>query len=111
MRNNPSMNPRRRLVGTNDAADAVNIHPVTLRRWVREGAVRPTSRTAGGHARWDVDDLQRQLDERARQHDPAPREPAVPPLERLRRQSPPAPAHEGDAPMPMWDDDELRPSR
>jgi hypothetical protein len=94
MRNNPSMNPRRRLVGTNDAADAVNIHPVTLRRWVREGAVRPTTRTAGGHARWDVDDLQRQLDERARQHEPAGREPAVPPLQQLRRRGDGWPADE-----------------
>lgn len=49
------------LVTTQDAAKAVNVHPATLRRWVDSGKVTPTSKTLGGHARWDVQDLLRQI--------------------------------------------------
>ena len=51
----------RRLVGTGSAAAELGIDPATLWRWERKGLVKPTSRTIGGQARWDVDDLQEQV--------------------------------------------------
>ncbi|HEY2205125.1 MAG TPA: MerR family DNA-binding transcriptional regulator [Pseudonocardia sp.] len=51
------------LVPTGDAARAVGISPRTLARWARENLVQPALATAGGHLRWDVDDLHRQLRE------------------------------------------------
>lgn len=50
-----------RLVTTEEAARALNVHPVTLRRWVKAGIVSPADRTAGGHARWDVETLRDQV--------------------------------------------------
>lgn len=62
-----------RLVSTGEAAKALSVSRTTLSRWIREERVTPTSWTAGGHARWDVSDLQRQLDElRKRQRDERP---------------------------------------
>lgn len=50
-----------RLLPTGDAARAVGVSPRTLQRWVREGLVKPTQLTAGGHHRWAVDDLKAQI--------------------------------------------------
>jgi DNA-binding transcriptional MerR regulator len=50
-----------RLVSSGRAAEAVNVAPQTLRLWVADGDVVPTDRTGGGHARWDLDDLRRQI--------------------------------------------------
>lgn len=62
-----------RLVSTGEAAKALSVDRTTLARWVREGRVTPTSWTAGGHARWDVADLERQIAElRKRQQDERP---------------------------------------
>jgi 8-oxo-dGTP pyrophosphatase MutT (NUDIX family) len=33
----------------------------TLQRWVHAGLITPTSKTMGGHLRWDLDDLRRQI--------------------------------------------------
>lgn len=55
--------PRRRLVATGIAADQIGVHRATLVRWWQDGIVRPAEETAGGHARWDVDDLRRQIRE------------------------------------------------
>src|SRR5690242_5341617 len=44
-----------RLLPTGEAARAVGVSPRTLQRWVREGLVKPTQLTAGGHHRWLVD--------------------------------------------------------
>lgn len=52
-----------RLVTTEEAARALNVHPVTLRRWIKAGIVSPTGRTAGGHARWDIETLRGQVRE------------------------------------------------
>lgn len=52
------------LVNTEEAARALNVHPATLRRWAAAGEVSPADRTLGGHARWDIDDLRRQIRER-----------------------------------------------
>jgi DNA-binding transcriptional MerR regulator len=49
------------LVTTAVAAQALNVHPSTVRRWIDAGMVTPTDRTAGGHARWSVADLRRQV--------------------------------------------------
>ncbi|MCD2191685.1 NUDIX domain-containing protein [Actinomycetospora soli] len=50
-----------RLVGTGKAADALGIARTTLARWVAAGHVTPAHQTIGGHMRWDLDDLQRQI--------------------------------------------------
>lgn len=51
----------RRLISTGEAARALSVDRSTLARWQREGRVTPTRFTAGGHARWDLDDLERQV--------------------------------------------------
>jgi hypothetical protein len=50
-----------KLVGTREAAAAIGVHAVTLRRWKQEGHVRPAWQTPTGTARWDIDDLRRQV--------------------------------------------------
>jgi excisionase family DNA binding protein len=54
---------RDRLLTTGEAARALSIDRSTLARWEREGKVTPAFKTAGGHARWDLDDLKRQISE------------------------------------------------
>ena len=51
-------------VPTATAARALNVTKSTLLRWMRQGIVTPVSTTVGGHHRWNVDDLRRQLRER-----------------------------------------------
>lgn len=48
-------------VPTSAAARAVGFSRNTLLRWAREGKVTPAMRSPGGHVRWDVADLERQL--------------------------------------------------
>jgi 8-oxo-dGTP pyrophosphatase MutT (NUDIX family) len=43
------------------AAEAVGVGLSTLQAWAARGIVTPVWRTPGGQARWDVDDLRRQL--------------------------------------------------
>jgi 8-oxo-dGTP pyrophosphatase MutT (NUDIX family) len=43
------------------AAEAVGVGLSTLQAWAARGIVTPAWRTPGGQARWDVDDLRRQL--------------------------------------------------
>lgn len=52
-----------KTVGLNsqEAADHLGMHPSTLWRWAKQGRVRPSWTTPGGHARWDLDDLREQL--------------------------------------------------
>lgn len=47
---------------TGEAAEAIGVSLTTLQRWAHEGLVTPVRRTRGGHYRWDLDDLKRQLD-------------------------------------------------
>jgi predicted site-specific integrase-resolvase len=49
------------LVPTGDAAKALGISRGTLVRWWQAGDVTPALVTVGGQARWDVEDLRRQL--------------------------------------------------
>ena len=51
----------RRLVTTGAAARALGIDRSTLTRWAAAGVTRPAVRTAGGHMRWDLDQLRAQL--------------------------------------------------
>lgn len=49
------------LVSTDRAARAVGVSRSTLWRWIALGYVTPTSRTAGRHLRWDVNELREQI--------------------------------------------------
>jgi 8-oxo-dGTP pyrophosphatase MutT (NUDIX family) len=53
----------RDLVPTGEAARFLGVDPTTLTRWAHAGQVRPARRTAGGHFRWNLDDLASQLEE------------------------------------------------
>ncbi|MTD56128.1 helix-turn-helix domain-containing protein [Amycolatopsis pithecellobii] len=55
------MPPSGQLVTTAEAAAAIGVGRRTLSRWVQQGKVEPTLTTAGGHHRWDVEDLKQQL--------------------------------------------------
>ncbi|MCD2190968.1 helix-turn-helix domain-containing protein [Actinomycetospora soli] len=54
------------LVSTAKAAEALNVARSTLSRWASDGLVQPAQRTVGGHLRWDVADLRRQVDDLTR---------------------------------------------
>lgn len=53
----------RRLLSTGEAALVVGVNPRTLQRWVDEGQVFPTRKTAGRHYRWDIEALKQRLDD------------------------------------------------
>jgi DNA-binding transcriptional MerR regulator len=56
------------LVSSGVAAKQLGVDISALSRWVKEGKVVPAQRTVGGHYRWDMAQLRRQLkasDERA----------------------------------------------
>jgi 8-oxo-dGTP pyrophosphatase MutT (NUDIX family) len=48
-------------VTSREAAEAVGVGLSTLQAWAARSIVTPAWRTPGGQARWDVDDLRRQL--------------------------------------------------
>jgi DNA-binding transcriptional MerR regulator len=50
-----------RLLSTGEAAREIGVARRTLAAWAAGGTVRPAPYTAGGHARWDLDDLRGQL--------------------------------------------------
>lgn len=49
---------------TTEAAQALGVGRTSLQRWVREYGLKPSVTTPGGHHRWDLEDLRRQLAER-----------------------------------------------
>lgn len=55
--------PRSDLVTTGEAARALGVSTTTIHDWVKAGVITPASRTAGGHYRWNLDELRRQVDE------------------------------------------------
>jgi 8-oxo-dGTP pyrophosphatase MutT (NUDIX family) len=50
-----------KLVTTSRAARELQVHPSTLWRWQQAGLIKPSWTTPGGQARWDLNDLRRQL--------------------------------------------------
>ena len=44
-----------------EAADHVGVAVSTLQAWAAKGLITPAWRTPGGHARWDLAELDRQL--------------------------------------------------
>jgi DNA-binding transcriptional MerR regulator len=48
-------------VTTGQAARELGVTPSALTRWANDGKVKPALRTPGGHFRWDLADLRRQL--------------------------------------------------
>jgi 8-oxo-dGTP pyrophosphatase MutT (NUDIX family) len=65
-----------RLVSSGAAARALGVDRATLWRWKADGQVTPALETAGGHLRWDLDALRRQL--RHRQEEPVTEQPTTP---------------------------------
>jgi predicted site-specific integrase-resolvase len=51
-----------KLVSTGVAAREIGVARATLARWWRLGYVKPALVTAGGHARWDLTELRRELE-------------------------------------------------
>lgn len=49
------------LVSTGEAARTLGVNVRTLQRWAAEGLVTPDWITPGGHMRWDVDRLLREV--------------------------------------------------
>lgn len=45
------------LLNLNDASQYLNVHKETLRRWDREGKLKPL-KTPGGHRRYKLTDLE-----------------------------------------------------
>lgn len=56
-----------KLVTTGKAAAALGVDPATLWRWQQSGRITPSWVTPGGHARWDVAELRKQLGADARE--------------------------------------------
>lgn len=52
----------KRYVTSGVAADHLGIGVSTLQSWAAKGLVTPAWRTPGGQARWDIPELERQLD-------------------------------------------------
>jgi excisionase family DNA binding protein len=51
-------------VSTAEAAKQIGVNLRTLQQWARDHVVEPAFTTPGGHYRWNVDELRRQLRER-----------------------------------------------
>ena len=54
---------------TGQLAEELEVHVRTVQRWHREGAIQPAWVTPGGHPRWDVDDVRRQLADAQRERE------------------------------------------
>jgi excisionase family DNA binding protein len=50
-----------RFVSSAVACQLLDVHPNTIRRWVKAGLLPRTRRTAGGHRRYLLDDLRNAL--------------------------------------------------
>lgn len=56
-----------RLVSAADIAREIGVSRQTVTRWVREGIICPVTRTAGGHNRFDIDQVKAELREHLRE--------------------------------------------
>jgi hypothetical protein len=63
--------PERELLTTPQLAAALGLHLRSVQRYRAKGQITPELTTPGGHHRWDVDNVRRQLRELAatRTHD------------------------------------------
>ncbi len=52
-----------RLLSTGEVARELGVSRAAVLSWVREGKITPTLTTPGGHHRFDLDDVRRQLRE------------------------------------------------
>ena len=50
-----------KLVDIKEASDLLGVNTKTLRRWDNEGKLKAKYRTAGGHRRYNVDDIDEYL--------------------------------------------------
>ncbi|GGJ01543.1 hypothetical protein GCM10011581_43430 [Saccharopolyspora subtropica] len=55
-----------RLVSSSEVARELGVTRQTVARWVRQGIITPAAVTAGGQARFDVDQVKQQLREHGR---------------------------------------------
>lgn len=53
-----------RLLTSGQLARALGVAPRTVARWAQDGWITPELVTAGGHYRWDLEAVKRQLAER-----------------------------------------------
>lgn len=53
---------KRKLLTSGQLADELGISPGTVARYARKGWLVPAETTMGGHLRWDLDDVRRQMD-------------------------------------------------
>lgn len=58
-----------KLVSTGEAARMLGVNLRTLQRWASEGQIKPDWITPGGHMRWDVERLLRDIEQLPRQAD------------------------------------------
>ena len=57
------MAERRELLTTGQVAERIGVSARTVASWVRQGRLKPTYVTLGGHARFDWADVERQMRE------------------------------------------------
>lgn len=55
---------KKRLLSTGEVVAAIDhqVSQPTINRYTKQGLLRPTRRTPGGFARWDLDDFLRQME-------------------------------------------------
>jgi excisionase family DNA binding protein len=56
-----------RLLTTGEVARELGVSRAAVLSWVRDGKLTPTLTTPGGHHRFDLDDVRRQLREQRQQ--------------------------------------------
>ncbi|WP_081722703.1 helix-turn-helix domain-containing protein, partial [Saccharopolyspora rectivirgula] len=52
---------RTRLIASSELARELGVSRSTIARWVQNGWIKPALVTAGGQARFDLDDIKEQL--------------------------------------------------
>lgn len=73
-------NVARKDLTTSQVSGELGIPVSTLQYWAARGKIRPAWRTPGGMARWDLEDLERQLDIPGGGHVTDPAAPVRPPV-------------------------------
>ncbi|MCC5697380.1 helix-turn-helix domain-containing protein, partial [Klebsiella pneumoniae] len=60
---------RTRLIASSELARELGVSRSTIARWVQNGWIKPALVTAGGQARFDLDDIKEQLRQRQLQQE------------------------------------------